>query len=78
MQTQMRLYREGQEIFTGRVQPFDATSQADLKRLQTGGAIQLGTNLPPGEYVLQIVVTDPLAKEKYRTAAQWIDFEIVK
>ncbi|HEY0380391.1 MAG TPA: VWA domain-containing protein [Pyrinomonadaceae bacterium] len=78
VQTQMRLWREGREIFLGRVQPLDVTNQADLKRLQTGGALQLGTNLPPGEYALQIIVTDPLAKEKYRTATQWIDFEIVK
>ncbi|HJU56793.1 MAG TPA: VWA domain-containing protein, partial [Pyrinomonadaceae bacterium] len=78
VQTQMRLFREGQEVFSGRVQPFDATGQADVKRLQTGGALQLGTSLPPGEYVLQVIVTDPLAKEKYRTATQWIDFEIVK
>ena len=78
VQTQMRLFREGRELFTGRSQPFDATNQADLKRLQAGGAIQLGTNLPPGEYALQVIVTDPLAKEKYRTASQWIDFEIVK
>jgi len=38
----------------------------------------LGTALTPGEYVLQVVVTDSLAKGKYRTATQWIDFEMVK
>ena len=32
----------------------------------------------PGEYVLQVIVTDQLAPEKRRTATQWIDFEIVK
>jgi hypothetical protein len=32
----------------------------------------------PGEYVLQLIVTDALAKEKRRVATQWIDFEIVK
>ncbi len=78
VQTQVRLFREGQEIFTGKTLPLDAASQTDPKRLQTGGAIQLGTSLPPGEYVLQVIVTDPRAKEKYRTATQWIDFEIVK
>jgi VWFA-related protein len=78
VQTQVRLFREGREIFTGKTLPLGPTVQADAKRLQTGGAIQLGANLPPGEYVLQIIVTDPLAKEKYRMATQWIDFEIVK
>ena len=34
-------------------------------------------DLPPGEYVLQIIVTDALADERHRTATQWIDFELV-
>jgi hypothetical protein len=34
--------------------------------------------MPPGEYVLQITATDPLADEKHRVATQWIDFEVVK
>jgi hypothetical protein len=49
-----------------------------MKRLNGGGALQLGMNLQPGEYMLQVIVNDPLAKEKYRTATQWMDFEIVK
>lgn len=78
IQTQMRLFRDGQEVFKGRVQPLDTSDQTDLKRLAAGGALQIGTQMPPGEYILQVIVTDPLAKEKYRTATQWIDFEIVK
>jgi VWFA-related protein len=78
LQTQMRVFRDGKQIFAGRVQPYDAANQLDLKRLTAGGALQLGTDMTPGEYILQIVVTDPLAKDKYRTATQWIDFEIVK
>jgi VWFA-related protein len=78
LQIQMRVFRDGREVFTGRVQPFDASGQTDLKRLAAGGALQLGTEMMPGEYILQVIVTDPLAKDKYRTATQWIDFEIVK
>jgi VWFA-related protein len=76
--TQVRLFREGQQVFAGKELPFDAEKQADLKRLVAGGRLRLGTNLPPGEYVLQVLVTDTLAKEKYRTTSQWMDFEIVK
>ena len=75
---QARLYRNGEIVFTGNAVPFDIRDQADLKRLAGGGAIQLGTTMKPGEYVLQIVVSDLLAKEKYRTATQWMDFEIVQ
>ena len=76
--TQVRLFRDGKLLFAGKELPFNADRQADLKRLVAGGRLQLGTSLPPGEYVLQVIVTDTLAKEKYRTASQWIDFEIVK
>lgn len=78
LQTQVRLFRNGQQIFSGEVKPLDAADQPDLKRLAAGGAMQLGMEMEPGEYVFQVIVTDPLAKEKYRTATQWIDFEIVK
>ncbi|HET6668640.1 MAG TPA: VWA domain-containing protein [Pyrinomonadaceae bacterium] len=78
VQTQVRLFRNGQQIFSGEVKPLDTTNQPDLKRLAAGGAMQLGAEMQPGEYVLQVIVTDPLAKEKHRVATQWIDFEIVK
>jgi hypothetical protein len=76
--TQVRLVRDGKVIFTGKELPFDTINQIDLKRLAAGGAIQLGTELRPGEYALQIIVNDALANEKRRTVTQWIDFEIVK
>ena len=56
--------------------PFDPSQQTDLKRLTAGGAIQLGADMAPSEYVLQITVNDLLADQKHRTAAQWMDFEI--
>jgi hypothetical protein len=31
----------------------------------------------PGEYVLQAIVTDKLAKEKYAKAGQWIDLLVL-
>jgi VWFA-related protein len=78
IQFQLRLFRDGQPIFAGKEIPLDLTNQPDLKRLKAGAGIQLGTEMVPGEYVLQIVVTDLLAKEKHRVTSQWIDFEIVK
>ncbi len=78
LQSQVRLFRNGQQVFAGNQIPVDPTNQSDLKRLSVAGALQLGTQLDSGEYVFQIVVTDTLAKEKNRVASQWIDFEIVK
>ncbi|MBA2524508.1 MAG: VWA domain-containing protein [Pyrinomonadaceae bacterium] len=78
IQFQVRLFRNGQPVFTGKEIPLDLSNQPDLKRLRVGAAIQLGAEMAPGEYVLQVVVTDLLAKEKRRVVSQWIDFEIVK
>ena len=76
--TQVRMFRDGKPVFTGKENPLMLANASDLKRLLAGGVIQLGTDLPPGEYVFQVIVNDPLASEKHRVASQWIDFEIVK
>jgi hypothetical protein len=78
LQVQMRLFRGGQPVFTGKVQPFALNNPPDLGRLAASGAVTLGTNMGPGEYVLQVTVNDLLADEKRRTASQWIDFEVIK
>ena len=78
LKTQARLFRNSELIFTGDEISFDVGDQADLKRLGTGGGIQLGTQMTPGEYVLQVIVTDLLASDKRQIATQWMDFEIVK
>lgn len=78
LQTQVRLFRNGEPVFTGRLQPFSLNNPTDLGRLAAESSIQLGREMVPGEYVLQVVATDLLADEKHRTATQWIDFEIVK
>jgi VWFA-related protein len=75
--TQLKLFQNGKEIYAGKENAYDAKAQLDLKRLVAEGALQLG-GLKQGEYVLQVVVTDNLAEEKYRTTASWIDFEVVK
>jgi VWFA-related protein len=78
LQTQVRLFREGQLAYEGRAAPFETTQADDLKRLVAGGGVKLGRAAAPGDYTLQVVVTDLLAKESRRTATQWIDFQIVR
>jgi VWFA-related protein len=78
LHTQLRLFRNGALVFSGKEIPLLDTHQPDLKRISVFGAIKLGNEIIPGEYVLQITATDPLADEKYRVATQWIDFEVVK
>ena len=76
--TELRLYRDGQPVFEGKPLPFDAARQADSKRLVAGGSFRLGTDLAPGGYVLQVVVTDLFAEGSRRTSTSLIDFEIVE
>jgi VWFA-related protein len=74
---QARLFREGKQVYAGAAQPLDPNQQMGLERIEAAGRLQLGSELPPGEYVLQIVVTDALAGKEPRIATQWIDIEIV-
>jgi VWFA-related protein len=76
--SQTKIYRDGKVIYTGGAVPISIANQPDLQRITNGSRIQLGSDFPEGEYVLQIIVTDNLVKEKPRVAVQWIDFEIVK
>ncbi|HKG15108.1 MAG TPA: hypothetical protein VKB12_17425, partial [Pyrinomonadaceae bacterium] len=76
LQTQMRLFREREEVYAGKAEELDPGKQTDMSSLQAATRIRLD-GLQPGEYVLQVTVTDALAPEKRRTVAQWIDFEVV-
>lgn len=79
--TQMRIFKDGAPVFTGKMLPLDITNQTDMKRLVAGGRMQLGSDMALGDYVIQVTVVDTTIKEKdkekRRTVSQWIDFEIV-
>ena len=77
--SQVRLFRDGQ-LLTSYAEPAIDSSrlQLDPKRLSAKGALRLRDEFIPGQYVLQIAVTDPHPKARSATASQWIDFEIVK
>ena len=68
------MFRDNQLVFTGNALPL--TGRVDTKRLVVSGQLPLSASVPPGDYVLQVIVTDTLAKPKERLATQWIDFEI--
>ena len=76
--TQVTLFHEGKPVFSGHPAPLTTTGQPDMKRLIAGGVIQLGIDMPPGDYVLQVTVTDALADKKHQIVSQWMDFSVVK
>ncbi|MBA3438593.1 MAG: hypothetical protein H0T92_01825, partial [Pyrinomonadaceae bacterium] len=65
-------------VYTGQAAVFSPGQQKDMKRLLSGGELQLSRAAEPGAYTLQIVVTDALAKGSDRVNVQSIDFEILK
>ena len=72
-----RLYYEGKLIHEGADSP-DKFRPQSAGNLSAIGALNLHTDLKLGSYVLQIIVTDKLAKKKNQIATQFVQFEIVQ
>ena len=71
---QLRLFRNGDLVS----QQEDALIEmgdvlVDSKRVKAAGRLDLNDDLQPGQYILQIVVTDTSAKPKPAVTSQWID-----
>ena len=47
LQTQMLLLRDGKQVFTGKVSPYEVGKQVDMKRLKVNGGIRIGPELTP-------------------------------
>ncbi len=73
---QLRVFQDGKMILDGTPKPIQAAAQPDLKSIKANGAINLGTEMTAGDYVMQIVVTDNTVKSKKRTTTQFVQFEI--
>jgi len=76
LEYQLRMFRDGVIIFEGNPQKA-RSSKADARSVDIAGSLVLGTAMVPGDYVMQIIVTDSLAKEKNRNAQQFVQFEVV-
>ncbi len=74
---QTRLISNGKVILESEDTPISTEDQTDLERVNIVGAFTLGNDLPPGDYIFQVIITDELAKDKKQIASQFIDFELV-
>lgn len=72
------LWRDGRRVFGGTDQEMKLKSQAEWSRIYVAGSLRLSEKAKPGDYVLQVTVTDRNAPAKYRTSTQWIDFEVIE
>lgn len=74
--TQTRIFRDGKLLYEGKPQPVNVSGQTDSQIGYGTGAISLGSDMETGDYILQIVVTDNLAKDKYKITTQFVQFEL--
>ena len=74
----VRVFRDGKLFYEGKDAPIETKGQTDLQHLKNAGALAIGKSMEPGDYVLQVVVTDTLAKQKQQIATQFIEFEVVQ
>ena len=75
LQTYVRLFRDGKEIYAAEPKEMKLEVEKDSERLIGSGRMELKT-IAPGDYALQVIVLDMLAKEKDRVAVQSINFEV--
>ncbi len=74
---QMRLFRDDQLVTAGAARPVEAGPTTDARQVTGGGAFVLGPEMPPGDYLLQVIVTDTLAAKKDAAiVAQAVAFEV--
>ncbi len=76
--TQIRVFRDGKLLLEGKQFPLDMSGQKELQKISWSGALNLGSEMSAGDYVLQVIVNDNSAKEKSRIAAQFVQFEVVE
>jgi VWFA-related protein len=73
-----RLFRDGKTIGPASQTPIEIKNQSDLSRLFINGVFHLSPDLEPGNYFLQVVITDKTSRDKQPSSTQWAGFEIVK
>jgi hypothetical protein len=76
LEAEVRLYRDGTEVLRRAPERVDPLQEASGQPV-VGGLLQFRHSMPPGSYLLELVVADRLAKTKAR-ATQTVDFEIVE
>jgi VWFA-related protein len=76
LEMRTRVMQGGRAIYAGQTRPVRPLVESTPKRIITGGSLTLG-QLSPGDYTLEVTVTDKLRKKESRAVVkQEIDFSI--
>jgi len=76
VEIQTRLIKDDKVIQEEKPAAVKTDGQTDLMRLQAVGVLTLGKNLEPGNYLLQIIASNPNEPKKF--AMQYVEFEVIK
>lgn len=77
LSAKIRVFRDGKIVLDGKVLPVDTTGEKDPARVRSTGAISLLKDMPPGDYVLQVIIIDNNARSKRKIATQAVPFEVL-
>jgi hypothetical protein len=78
METQSILYKDGKEFMLNEPKPFNPESAGNPDGVPIFQNVMIGTGLPPGDYVLQLRVTDKKnSKKKEGNASQSLSFTVM-
>jgi VWFA-related protein len=72
---QVEIYQNGKTIYQGPVRPVEPQKIGETTRLACQGTLRLN-GFPPGDYMMHVIVTDGLTKQKYGRVEQWMDFGV--
>jgi hypothetical protein len=78
LESRIRMFRDGKLVLDGEQKPLDLQGQTDVRHLKLSRALSVGRQMEPGDYVLQIIVTDTLANAQNAIATQYVQFEVVE
>ncbi len=78
LRVKLRLYRDGKAVYESDPGPIAHRYQLAPQIVSSSGSLGLGRDLPAGDYLLQIDVTDIFAKSKTQVAVQFVQFDIIE
>ncbi len=78
LETRIRVFREGKLILDGQPKPFVYVGAIEPGHLRTLGGLSIGSEMEPGDYILQVIVTDNFGKQKRQVATQFVQFEVAE
>lgn len=76
LEMEIHVFRDEKEVAKSGAQAVPVTGATDREHLRAFGSFAVGPEFQPGDYVLQVIITDKLANVKTRVAQQWMDFQV--